>query len=327
MVKLRLISDVHYTDGINASKYKTKTHSPFGHYFAKELAKEKDCITLIAGDIAEGSVRQKNFFETYFPNQTVIFTEGNHLVYDLQDSILPKIKKNLKKSFPIFSGNYHYLENDWMFIPGTNQEVAVIGSTFYTDYEYCNFTVDEYNESQSAWDTWSILYGLPTQPTAPINHLTKTLIRKENMFRAGMYLNDFRWGRTSENESLKPSDYLSYHKKAKKEIKRCYDQILEYGPNIKIILMTHHCLSPKCIDDKYVKSKINASYVSDLEDWIDTMPNIRLVLSGHVHCRKDLTIGKNNTRYIINACGYIPRNEPFKAPKFNPNLIIDTNDL
>ena len=148
MVKLRLISDVHYTDGINASKYKTKTHSPFGHYFAKELAKEKDCITLIAGDIAEGSVRQKNFFETYFPNQTVIFTEGNHLVYDLQESILPKIKKNLKKSFPIFSGNYHYLENDWMFIPGTNQEVAVIGSTFYTDYEYCNFTVDEYNESQ-----------------------------------------------------------------------------------------------------------------------------------------------------------------------------------
>ena len=83
MVKLRLISDVHYTDGINASKYKPKTHSPFGYYFAKELAKEKDCITLIAGDIAEGSVRQKNFFETYFPNQTVIFTEGNHLVYDL----------------------------------------------------------------------------------------------------------------------------------------------------------------------------------------------------------------------------------------------------
>ena len=78
---------------------------------------------------------------------------------------------------------------------------------------------------------------------------------------------------------------------------------------------------------EYVKSKINASYVSNLEDWIDTMPNIRLVLSGHVHCRKDLTIGKNNTRYIINACGYIPRNEPFKAPKFNPNLIIDTNNL
>ena len=79
--------------------------------------------------------------------------------------------------------------------------------------------------------------------------------------------------------------------------------------------------------DEYVKSKINASYVSNLEDWIDTMPNIRLVLSGHVHCRKDLIIGKNNTRYIINACGYIPRNEPFKAPKFNPNLIIDTNNL
>jgi len=327
MVKLRLISDIHYTDGINATKGKSGAHSPFGHYFAKELAKEKDCITLIAGDISEGSTRQKEFFLNYFPNQTVIFTEGNHLVYDKNDFVLPKIKKRLKDLFPAYSGDYHYLENDWIFIPGTKSDVAIIGSTFYTDYEYCNFTVDEYNQSQNAWDMWSILYGLPARPTANVNHLTKTLIRKENMFRASMYLNDFHWGYASDTEALTPANYLSYHKKAKREVKRCYDEILACNPNAKIILMTHHCLSPKCIDEQYLKSKLNASYVSDLEDWIDTMPNIRLVFSGHVHCRKDLTIGKNHTRYIINACGYIPRKEPFENHKFNPNLIIDTNDL
>ena len=55
---------------------------------------------------------------------------------------------------------------------------------------------------------------------------------------------------------------------------------------------------------------------------------ITLVISGHVHCRKDFVFG-NNKRYIINAMGYCAYGEPFKENdvKFNPNLIIDTDDL
>ena len=114
---------------------------------------------------------------------------------------------------------------------------------------------------------------------------------------------------------------------AKKEVKRCYNEILAINSNAKIILMTHHCLSPKVISPKYKKGLLNASYCSDLEKWIDKMPNIRLVISGHVHNRCDFVFGKNNTRYIVNPCGYILHNEDKNDPPFNPNLIIDTVNL
>lgn len=325
MVKIRLISDIHYTTGINSNQ-KSYKHTPFGNYFSKEIEKEPECVTLIAGDIKEGTL-QNVYFEDAFPSKNVYFVEGNHVVYDLNENILPQIRKKLKEKYPKDSGFYHYLENDWAFIPGTNESVAVIGSTFYTDYEYCNFTVDEYNSAQETWDAWSILYGLPIKESTKVNKLTKSLIRKENMFRSGMYLNDFKFGYRSKTDRLIPSDYLAYHKKAKKEVLRCYNEILKINKDCKIILMTHHCLSTKCIDEEYTKSKLNASYTSDLEDWIDTMPNIRLVHSGHVHCRKDFRFGKNNTRYVVNACGYIPYKEPFKEPKFNVNFIIDTDEL
>ena len=92
--------------------------------------------------------------------------------------------------------------------------------------------------------------------------------------------------------------------------------------------MTHHCLSGKVISRKYKKGLMNASYTSDLEDWVDTkLPGVKLVISGHVHNRSDFTFGKRNVRYILNPCGYIRYNEPFNEPKFNPNLIINTQDL
>ena len=92
--------------------------------------------------------------------------------------------------------------------------------------------------------------------------------------------------------------------------------------------MTHHCLSPKCISERYKKGLLNASYTSNLENWVDKqLPGVKLVISGHVHNRCDFTFGKRKVRYIVNPCGYIPYDEPFNEPKFNPNLIIDTSEL
>ena len=141
-------------------------------------------------------------------------------------------------------------------------------------------------------------------------------------------MNDFRWGKENKHFYLSPEYYLKLHKLAKKEVKRCHDEILNINPSAKIILMTHHCLSPKCILDKYKKSLINASYVSDLEKWVDKeLTGVKLVISGHVHNRCDFTFGKRNVRYIVNPCGYMPCREDEDEPKFNINLIIDTEDL
>ena len=215
MTKLRIISDLHYTAGINGpySGYSYIT-SPFYEEYYNELQKEKDCITLIAGDIAAGINKHEEFLRCFFNKQKVIFIDGNHLVYeytkDNKRPILSKLKKELKIEFPKEHLFWHYLENDWIWLD--YQNVAIIGSTFYTDYNYCDLTLEEFNDKLKAWDTLSNLYGLPSK-YEPIKKLTKRDIRIETMAEAGSRMNDFKWGKQDKHFYLSPEYYLKLHKK------------------------------------------------------------------------------------------------------------------
>lgn len=324
MVKLRIISDLHYTNGINGPDYnKIYKQSGLWHYFGKKLQEDAD-YTLIAGDICEGIEKHKEFFEAFFPMKKVVFIDGNHVCYERGLPSLSEIKQQLKDEFPIDHMFWHYLENDWYQL---DTNTYVIGSTFYTDYNYCDLTLKEFNNKIKAWSFWSELYGLSSKDTT-VTKLTKPVIRIETMAEANSRLNDFKWGYETKYKHLSPEYYQQLHKLAKKEVKRCHDKIVALNPAAKIILMTHHCLSPKTISEKYRKGLMNASYTSDLEKWIDKeLPGVKLVVSGHVHNRCDFTFGKRKVRYIVNPCGYINYHEPFNEPKFNPNLIIDTKDL
>lgn len=330
MVKLRIISDLHYTVGINGPDYDgTYETSGIYRHFGKELQEPVD-ITLIAGDICEGVENHKDFFNCFFKNKKVIFVDGNHVVYfknkDHTKPILAELKQKLKEEFPKEHLFWHYLENDWMWIDYPN--VAIIGSTFYTDYKYCDLTLEELNDKLKAYHVWGQFNGLAVGEFKPREQLNLKTIREETMLEATMRLNDFQWGKQSPFKSLSPEYYLKLHRKAKREVQRCHKEIISINPNAKIILMTHHCLSPQCISEKYKKTLLNASFISDLENWVDKqLPNVRLVISGHVHNRNDFTFGKRHARYIVNPCGYIRYNEPFNEPKFNPNLIINTEEI
>lgn len=329
MTKIRIISDIHYTSRINGPDFNDPINtSLFYKKYYKDLQKDTDCVNLIAGDIAAGIDKHKEFLEGFFPNQRVIFTDGNHICYeytkDNKHPILSELKKELKQEFPITHLFWRYLENDWCWI---DENTAVIGSTFYTDYNYCDLTLEEFNEKLKSWDLWTRLYGLPSK-YEPVEKLTKQIIRNETMAEAGSRMNDFKWGKENNRFYLSPEYYLKLHKLAKKEVKRCHDEILKINPKAKIILMTHHCLSPQCISKKYKKGLLNASYTSDLEKWIDvTLPAVKLVISGHVHNRCDFTFGKRNIKYITNPCGYIPYEEDENEPKFNINLFVETDSL
>jgi len=329
MTKCRIISDIHYTSRINGPDFRDPFNtSLFYKKYYKDLQKDTDCINLIAGDIAAGINKHQEFLEKFFPNQKVIFIDGNHICYeytkDNKHPILSELKKELKQKFPITHLFWKYLENNWCWI---DENTAIIGSTFYTDYNYCDLTLEEFNEKLKSWDFWTRLYGLPSK-YEPVEKLTKQIIRNETMAEASSRMNDFKWGKENNRFYLSPEYYLKLHKLAKKEVKRCHDKILKINPKAKIILMTHHCLSPQCISEKYKKGLLNASYTSDLENWIDRdLLGIKLVISGHVHNRSNFTFGKRNVKYIVNPCGYIPYKEDEIEPKFNPNLIIDTLDL
>lgn len=325
-MKIRIMSDIHFTDGINGNL--PINHSSFYHYYKRKLKHEDDCVTLIAGDMATGLDYTQAFLEGFFPNERVIFIEGNHLVYQKGRKTIYELQDELRQAYPKTHMYYTYLENDWTFL-SNKEDVAVIGSTFFTNYEYTDLTLEEYNNRQKAYNIWINMYlGDKGKEYVPATELTPEMIFIENMLVAKESLNDFKWGWETPSRNITPNLYLELHNKAKEEVKRCYNEILAINPKCKIILLTHHCLSPQCIDDTYKHHKANASYVSDLEDWVNEFDNIKLVISGHVHCRKDFVFG-NNKRYIINAMGYCAYGEPFKENdvKFNPNLIIDTDDL
>ena len=318
-MKIRILSDVHYDPGINGNgKFDEKYSGQF----------QKADINLLAGDIAVLPERTTDFLEKFIGESLCYIIGGNHIEYRSDYRTHREIIKEYQKTFPLNHAFYRFLENDYQFIPGTDNSVAVIGSIFYTDYKLCTYDVDAYNNRQTAWDLMMNSYGLHTTPSKPIKKLTKKLILKENLLSASSGMNDFAWGHITKTRHLSPEDYLKFHKIAKRKVLECYKKIIGINPKAKVILLTHHCLSANCISEKYKKSFINSSFASDLENWIDTkMPRVRLVVSGHVHERFDFTFGKNNIRYICNPVGYIPHKEDEKEPAFNPNLIVDTDEL
>ncbi len=333
MVKLRIISDTHFDTGINGLDYNKKgiRHSSFGHYFYKSLLQDFDGITLIAGDLASSVKNTNLFLEGFFKDKPVIFIQGNHSYYQKTTKSIYEITQELRETFPITHAFWKFLENEWIWIPGTNNQVAIIGSCFYTDYKYKTFTLESYNEYKKSWH--NVLKAWRCIPVneeyIPTKRLTAKKILDENIILAEDGLNDFKWGKDENGIKITPHVYIKLNNLAKEKIKDCYNEILSYNPNAKVILMTHHALSPKCIDERFKNSNLNASYVSDLEKWLEKeFPNLRLIISGHLHTRKDFVFSKDKKRYVINACGYIKYDEPFKGDiKFNPNFIIDTDDL
>ena len=133
-------------------------------------------------------------------------------------------------------------------------------------------------------------------------------------------LNDFRWGLYKEADKivrLKPEHYLKMFKESFKFIKKTLHKFKDK----KCVLITHHCISPLQIDPKYFTSNLNASFVSNLDDFIISNKNLVLAISGHTHASSDFMLG--NTRVVCNPYGYRSSVYGECNLNFNPNLIIE----
>lgn len=162
-------------------------------------------------------------------------------------------------------------------------DIVFIGCCLYTDYKY-NGTVND------------------------------------NMKFALNGLNDFKWGQIEENGKfvkLEPRHYLTMFNESFKFIKKTLNKFKDK----KCVLITHHGISPLQLDPKYFTSKLNASFISNLEDFILKHDNLALVISGHVHNSSDFKIG--NTRVICNPYGYRSSVHGECNLNFNPNLIVE----
>ena len=87
--------------------------------------------------------------------------------------------------------------------------------------------------------------------------------------------------------------------------------------NGKTVVVTHHGVSQKSIHDKYVGDDLNASYVSNLDEFVSNS-KASIWFHGHIHYSFDYMLG--NTRVFTNPRGYKNVEENIL---FNPNVIVE----
>lgn len=279
-------------------KFLSDPHSDINQWRLDDLLNTCDKnfdIALIAGDIAGDQKDIEHFLTKYFPNKKVVFVRGNHdLVYSHDNYMLRTSlntsKKKLTSAFGCNNDLHRFLDDEYIKL---SDDLYVIGSTLYTDYA---------------------LFGMGE-------------IRKRQMYVGEQFLNDFRFGFIESEEGgvrrLRATDYLKFHKASKRNIKKMHDKIVSENPNAKIILMTHHCLSDKCISPEYKTSRGNASFVSNLEKWVmDKLPNVCIIHSGHVHHCDVFDFGTNGRKikYILNPIGYLQYGE---GENYKKDLIME----
>lgn len=292
-MKIRLLSDLHVD--IN-SRYPLDLNDGY----------LDDMFTLVAGDVS-GSPRltvewlKKNVHQG-------AFICGNHDVYETHMPI-EDIKDFYHKEFPD-NGNVAFFDADvGVLAKEIDDKTLLVADVLYTDYKLSgNVQRNIFNA-----DPW------------------------RNYKQHGM--NDFNFGRTrtrlpginDRNMAddgicrLVPECYVVHHDRAFAKIA----EIVESNKDKQILLMTHHGLSPKCLDKNYTHDNLDASYVSDKEDWIKSHTNIKCIVSGHVHCRKSFKVGE--TLYVMNALGYciqhLKQVDKFtdELKMWSPDCVIDTN--
>jgi len=245
--------------------------------------KDNDVFTIVAGDTAGSPEIAIDWIQKNVQKGLVI--SGNHIVYSGDKRPIQDLKQKMAQAFPK-EAPITYLDQMTGVISKEIDGILFVGTTLYTDYAL-----------------------------SP-NILVESAMRYADSRSHGM--NDFRLGYTKAQNEIRPiipPDYRRWFIESKKEMTR----IIEANPNKEVVVVTHHCPSGKCCTNDW--GLLNPSYASNLEDFIEEHPNIKLWISGHIHQRKNFKIG--NCLVLMNPRGY---EFELEAWNFNPNTFIETKD-
>ncbi len=125
----------------------------------------------------------------------------------------------------------------------------------------------------------------------------------DNIVTVSRYLNDYHKIWHENDYPLNVGDTNTYHKISvgyiTEELKKPFAG--------KIVIMTHHMPSLKCLTNRPPREDLNGAYASNLDNLILSNPNIVYWFTGHSHDFNITTIG--NTQIIRNPMGYVCDNQ------------------
>lgn len=252
------------------------------------LKLERDVFTVIAGDTSGDPKHGSNWIQRHIKNG--VFVSGNHLVYNKSGLTIQELREIYANNFPE-SKSMTYLEKmteKGIFYKKVDG-ILFVGSTLYTDFR---------------------LNGR----------------YEDNVYWSRRRMNDYHWGLVKDDRlgtiiKLNPEYLAECFKKTLAAFTEVIERFQKEEPDTPVVVVTHYCPSKKCISEAYLDSEMNASYVSDLEDFITSHPNIRLWACGHIHSQDSFKVG--NCLVVMNPRGYVDRCED---AQFDPELYVDTKN-
>ena len=257
--------------------------------------KDKKMFTLIAGDTSGYPDLSILWIRANLKGGGIVIA-GNHICYNRYGRTIHDLKLELARAFPP-KGKITFLDNEFGTISKEiAEDLTVIGTTLYSDYRYAGFC---------------------------------GYSKEENMMIASRIMNDFRHGIYEKNGNamirLRPDHYVEWFNASLLAMNEKLDEIENSQPEKSVIVMTHHCPSPLCRSDRYGDSDVDASYISDLEWFIEKHKSIRAWVCGHIHETKvwDYEREDGSTcKIIMNPRGYCWSGE---NTNWSPSLYLDTD--
>lgn len=245
---------------------------------------------LVAKDIAQRdpygvmgpeyrSNRYHNFMQrcsALFPH--VIYVMGNHEHYN---GDFANTEKHLKDVLGYLK-NVYVLEREIKVI----DDVTFIGGTLWTDMNN--------GDSLTLYHMKAMMndFRCVENSNRVVNYKTYEQIngvdnREKPIFKT----------RTAK---FQPEDAFEEHAKMKGYI----SQIVEGKPDQKFVVVGHHSPSKLSTHPRYADDTVmNGGYSSDMNEFIEERPQIKLWTHGHTHHPFDYVIGE--TRIVCNPRGYI----------------------
>lgn len=287
-MKIRILSDLHLD---------VNSHHCF-------TLKDNDAFTIIAGDTSGDPKQTIEWVNKNVKNGLLI--SGNHLVYNNRKVPIQDLRNELHEAFPI-DGNISYLDNETGTLVKEVDGIIFIGTCLYTSMRLK-----------------SSLYN----PEGDI---------QKNMRFSERSMNDYHWGIKDIDDSKDQYDYGHYIKLSAKDYVEWFeraisniDKILsdnEASANPKpVVVISHHAPLKDCIGSRYVSEDNNASYCSDLEEFLEKHTSVKAWIYGHIHNdQRCIEVGrKDGSQYLVinNARGYCTYGENYN---FNPNTFLDTD--
>ena len=256
------------TEKIEKIRVFSDLHIDVNRHFPLEMP-ESDAFTVIPGDVCGNVEKSIAWIKDNVKRGIVV--AGNHIVYDAKKGLtLADLKNKLAEAFPV-DGEISFLDCSTV-CSVVKGGILFVGTTLYTNYEHMNKT------------------DFPCATTYEA--------RCRNMYIARNCMNDFY-----KHVPVSPEMYFDMFTRDFDEIKRIVEENEKSETPLPVVVVTHHCPSSKFIVPKYEDSELNASFVSDLDSFIDSHPSIKAWIAGHIHSK---VVEKSETgcKLVANPRGY-----------------------